>query len=99
MRAPKFVLSRQALDDLDQIWFHLMQDSIDAADKVERELRQAIRLLGERPEIGHRREDLTDLPVKFWPVYSYLIVYDSEKRPIEIVRVLHSARDVPGLLD
>ena len=99
MNEPKFVLSPQALDDLDQIWLHLMQDSIDAADKVERDLRKAIHLLGEHPEIGHRREDLTDLPVKFWPVYSYLIVYDAETRPVEIVRVLHGARDVPRLLE
>jgi len=99
MNEPKFVLSPQALDDLDQIWFQLMQDSIDAADKVERELRKTIRLLGERPEIRHRHEDLTDLPVKFWPVSSYLIVYDAETRPVEIVRVLHGARDVPRLLE
>lgn len=98
MNEPKFILSLQALDDLDQIWFYLMQDSIDAADQVERELRKAIRLLAERPEIGHRREDLTDLPVKFWPVYSYLIVYDAERRPVEIVRVLHGARNVRELL-
>jgi hypothetical protein len=32
-----------------------------------------IRLLAEHPEIGHRREDLTDLPVKFWPVATRLM--------------------------
>ena len=28
--------------------------------------------------IGHTREDLTSRPVKFWSVYSYLVVYDPE---------------------
>jgi plasmid stabilization system protein ParE len=47
---------------------------------------------------GHIREDITDLPVRFWPVGSYLIVYDAGKRPIEILRVLHGARDVESIL-
>jgi plasmid stabilization system protein ParE len=50
--------------------------------------------LGGSPEAGHFREDLTDKPVKFWPVFSYLIVYDPERRPIEVLRVLHGARDL-----
>jgi plasmid stabilization system protein ParE len=98
MSDAKFVLSPQALDDLDQIWLHLMEDSVEAADHVERELRKAIRLLGDRPEIGHHREDLTGLPVKFRPVYSYLIEYNPERRPVEIVRVLHGAQDLRRLL-
>jgi antitoxin ParD1/3/4/toxin ParE1/3/4 len=36
--------------------------------------------------------------VKFWPLHSYLIVYDPAKRPVWIVRVLHGARDVRRLL-
>jgi plasmid stabilization system protein ParE len=62
MSEAQFVLSPQALDDLDNIWFYLMRDSIDATDQVERELHKAIRSLGESPEIGRRREDLTHLP-------------------------------------
>jgi antitoxin ParD1/3/4 len=50
------------------------------------------------PGQGHTRKDLTDLPVLFWPVGSYLIVYDPEKRPLEILRVLHGARDVETIL-
>jgi len=50
------------------------------------------------PAIGHTRQDLTDRPVKFWSVYSYLIVYDSESRPLTVVAVLHGARDVEPLL-
>jgi antitoxin ParD1/3/4/toxin ParE1/3/4 len=36
--------------------------------------------------------------VKFWAVYSYLIVYDPASRPLTIVAVLHGARDVERLL-
>lgn len=58
----------------------------------------AVGKLAERPGIGHTREDLTDRPVKFWSVYSYLLVYDPESRPLTIIAVLHGARDVAELL-
>jgi len=54
--------------------------------------------LGSQPEVGHVREDLTSRPVKVWPIYSYLIVYDPETKPVEIVRVLHGMRDLEGIL-
>lgn len=50
------------------------------------------------PEIGHRREDLADEPLRFWPVYSYLVIYRADVSPIEVVRVLSGYRDVAELL-
>ncbi len=44
------------------------------------------------------RKDLTALPVLFWPVWSYLIVYKPDTSPLAIVRILHGARDVESLL-
>jgi hypothetical protein len=32
--------------------------------------------------IGHIRDDLTDRRLKFWSVYSYLVVYEPESRPL-----------------
>lgn len=57
------------------------------------------RFLASAPEAGQHREDLTDAPLKFWTAFSYLVVYDPTKRPIELIRVIHGARDVPSLLD
>lgn len=50
------------------------------------------------PGKGHTREDLTDLPVRFFPLRSYLIVYRSEPAPLQIIAVLHGARDIPTVL-
>jgi plasmid stabilization system protein ParE len=36
--------------------------------------------------------------VRFWKVYSYLIVYDPATAPLGIIAVLHGARDVEQLL-
>jgi plasmid stabilization system protein ParE len=41
------------------------------------------------PGMGRLRRDLAAEPLRFWHVRSYLIIYRREKRPIEIVAVLH----------
>lgn len=41
----------------------------------------------------------SSLPVKFWPVFSYLVIYKPDARPLEVLRVLHAARDVAAVLD
>src|SRR5271165_6334391 len=43
-------------------------------------------------------EDLTDEPVKFFPIYSYLIVYRPETKPLQVVAIVHGRRDVEELL-
>jgi plasmid stabilization system protein ParE len=50
------------------------------------------------PQMGHKREDLTDRPVRFWSVFSYLVVYDPVSSPLAVIAILHGARDVEELL-
>jgi antitoxin ParD1/3/4/toxin ParE1/3/4 len=68
------------------------------ADRVESVIRAKIVYLAGRPGGGHWRKDLTDEPVKFFPVYSYLIVYRPETSPLQVVAILHGRRDVEELL-
>jgi len=69
-----------------------------AARRVRLQIFDACQRIAKNPGIGHKREDLTDKPVLFWPVGSYLIIYNPTKKPVEIVRVLHGARNIPSLL-
>ena len=94
----RYVLTPETLAHVDEIGAYIAQHGVDAALKVYDALEEAFELLAERPGIGHVREDLTDRPLKFWSVYSYLVVYDPESRPLTIVAVLHGARDVEQLL-
>jgi len=55
--------------------------------------------LGQTPGMDHRRQDITDYPVLFWPVGAYLIIYRAERRPIEIVAVTQGSRDIPAFLN
>ncbi len=94
-----FVLSPEAEGDLDGIKEYLLKEGgIRIARYVLREIREGIRFVSRNPGAGHSRADLTDAPVKFWPVFSYLIVYDPLVKPLWVVRVLHGRRDVEGVL-
>jgi toxin ParE1/3/4 len=67
--------------------------------RVMKDIRRALVLLGAEPGLGHLREDLTSLPLKFWPVYSYLIVYDPGTKPLQVIRVLHGRRNIEDILN
>jgi plasmid stabilization system protein ParE len=87
-------LTKRAEADIEAIADFIAADSIDAAVKVIVALEDAFALLASRPSIGHARDDLTDRPLKFWSVYSYLVVYEPASDPLIIVAVLHGARNV-----
>jgi plasmid stabilization system protein ParE len=93
-----YVLSVDAELDLDQIWEYIAEDNLDAADRWIDKFFDAFESLAQTPGIGHRREDLTSLPVLFWPVGAYLILYRVQADWIEIVAVTQGARDIPAFL-
>ena len=95
----RYVLAPEAALDLVQIWRYLKeQSSIEIADRVELVIRDKIVFLATNTGAGHWRKNLTDEKVKFFPVYSYLIVYRPETTPLQIVSILHGRRDVEQLL-
>lgn len=95
-----FVLSEEAASDLFSIWEYLADNAgVNIADRIAADLRRAMEQLVRSPLIGHLREDLTAQPVRFWAVHSYYVIYIPQSSPLTIVRVVHSARDVPELLD
>lgn len=91
-------LTERAEADVEAITDFIAADSVDAAVKVVLALEDTFVLVASRPGIGHSREDLTDRPLKFWSVYSYLVVYDPASDPVTIIAVLHGARDVAQIL-
>lgn len=96
---PRYVLSPEAREDLREIRDYLVTEGgRRLARYVLQEISAAFGLLASHPNAGHLRQDLTSLPVKFWTVFSYLIVYDPAPRPLAIVRVLHGRRDVETIL-
>jgi plasmid stabilization system protein ParE len=75
----RYVLAPQAARDLVEIWRYVKQESSrETADRVESVIRGKFVYLAEFPGGGHWRRDLTEAPVRFFSVYSYLIVYRPE---------------------
>jgi len=64
---------------------------------VEEAIYDTCAFLAKAPLRGHRRKDLTELPVRFWTVVrypKYLIVYDPADKPLKVIRVVQGGRDV-----
>jgi plasmid stabilization system protein ParE len=95
-----FILAPSAKGDLVEIWkyYAIEVGDVDLADRMQAEIFKGIRNIARNPGIGHFRRDLSDEPLKFWRVRGYLIIYRVKAKPIQIVRILHGARDVAAIL-
>jgi plasmid stabilization system protein ParE len=85
--------------DLREIRDLIAKNNPESARRLMIRFVEAFRLLANRPELGHVREDLPVPSLRFWPVGAYLVIYLAEKQPIEIIAVVHGARDVPTVIN
>lgn len=94
-----YVLTPAADDDLDEIWQYVCHSSGDTrADALEADLHAAMQRLGDSPNLGHMRHDLASDSLRVWTVHKILIIYRPDTQPIQIIRVLHGARDVQAIM-
>lgn len=81
-----------AVDILD-IWDHIAEDSLDQADRWVDKLDEQFRLIARQPLMGRARQELA-ADLRSLPFGRYVIFYAPVEDGIDVVRVLHSARDV-----
>ncbi len=94
----RYRLSPEARGDLADIKQYLIgEGGARLARYVLGEIRSSVQFIAANPRAGHTREDLTDEPVKFWPVFSYLIVYDPATSPVGVARILHGSQDLEAM--
>ena len=93
----RFRLAAEAAADLTEIFNYIAEDSIDAAQRVSVGIYDEMKKLARNPGIGHKRRDLTSRDLLFWPIYSYLVVYQPTS-VLNIIAVLHGRRDVRKIL-
>ncbi len=84
--------------DLEDAVRYVARTNVVAARKLQQALRDAAYLLGCHPEAGRRQPRLVWERFRIWSVtwFTYVVVYDPTPRPPEILRVLHTARDLPS---
>jgi toxin ParE1/3/4 len=102
MTQPEVILTPQAREDIKQIATCIKEDSPQSSLAFRHTLENIYEVLLELPEIGtagsfHNPEmkGLRMLPVHKFD--KYLIFYRSTPEGLEIVRVVHGARDLPSL--
>ena len=87
-----------AHQDIVEIWEYIAENNLAAADRVVDEIHAGFDRLALTPRAGFKRTDWTDQPLRFWLVSKYLIAYFPDTAPVQIIGVLHGARDIPRLL-
>lgn len=72
----------------------------DAARGLRQATGDAVRLLGQRPLAGRTQPELVGLHYRLWslPSFPYVLVYDPRPVPPQVLRFLHTARDLVPLL-
>jgi toxin ParE1/3/4 len=88
--------TRQAREDLLSIWAYIAADSLSAADRLLDSIDRRCSLLAENPNMGRARPDIAP-ELRYSPVGSYLILYRGISEGVEIVRVLHGARNLRAI--
>lgn len=78
--------------DLEDIWFFVAQDNPEAADRLLDRIEESVKLLAENPRLGPARPDVAP-ELRYHPVGNYLLLYRIIKNGIELVRVVHGARN------
>lgn len=91
-----YTLSPLAEEDLSDIWQYIAEDNECAADGTIRKIFEALELLTKAPLMGRAREEL--LPnIRSFGMSPYVIFYCPSPAAIEVIRVLHGARDIDGI--
>ncbi len=94
----EFRLAGEARLDLEEIWLYIARDNPEAADRLNRNIIQKFPFLAANPEVGRNRPELAPR-LRSFPVNNYIIFFRPMENGIEIVRVLHGARDIPALFE
>ncbi len=89
-------LSGRAENDLSEIWSYIAADSVPSADRPNSIFRDKLSTLADFPMMGRSRPELRP-GLRSIPAGSYAIFYRPIENGVEIVRVLHQARDVETL--
>ena len=94
----RYYLTRQANNDLEEIYDFIAAENRGAAQRLIAELEQHCKKLAESSELGRARDELSPT-LRSFPVGKYIIFYRPEEDNISVIRVLHGARDIEPLFD
>lgn len=92
------IRSSEAETDLLEIWQYIATENLEAADHLLLLFNEKAQVLLKHPEMGRRREELAPA-IRSIPFGNYMVFYRLKGDDVEIVRVLHGARDIAAIFD
>lgn len=95
---PRVLRRPQAAADILEVWDYIAEDSLDQADAWVDRLDATLQRLATQPRMGRARAELAD-GLRSLPFERYVIFYLPLADGIDVVRVLHSARDVDAAFE
>jgi toxin ParE1/3/4 len=90
-------IAEMAGEDLEDIWEYVAQNNPEAARRLIKEITGKFKLLRDHPQVGREQNTLLGW-LRSFPVKNYIILYRPFENGIEVLRVLHSARDIEKIL-
>jgi toxin ParE1/3/4 len=94
----QFKRTAEAENDLLSIWRYIAKDKPQAATRLLRSIDEKCALLAENPQLGAARPDIA-AELRYFSVGSYLSLYREISNEVEIVRVLHGARNLNAIFN
>lgn len=93
----RIIRSPLAQDDALSIWAYIAADSPRSADRLIDKIDAALNVISQYPGVGRDRADIRP-GMRTHVVGAYVILYRELETAVEVVRILHGARDIPNLL-
>lgn len=90
---PQITRRPLAASDILDIWDYIADDSIEQADRWVDRLDEKLELIATQPLIGRARDELEE-GLRSFPFGRYVIFYALVEGGVDVVRVLHGARDI-----
>ena len=94
----RVIQTPRALADLDDIWMHIALDNPAAADRLIDKIGGRNGKLAEHPRLGPARPEIAP-NARMLVIGDYLVLYRVNANDVNIVRVIHGARQLAGLFD
>lgn len=89
----KYRLSKDAMRELDDIFLYWAKRvSVEVAERLIDNITERFWLLGEHPTAGRSADEIAP-GVKCFPAGKYLIYYRKKSGGIDILHIVHGARD------
>lgn len=91
-------ISASAAEDLKDVWKYVAQHDENAAGRLIKEIKNKLLLLRDNPLVGREQNELL-VGLRSFVVKSYFIFYLPSDSGIDVLRVLHSSRDIESIFE